>query len=118
MGWGWDWDVDVYLHLRHEVDATSRMGWGGIGMLTPTCTCIMKLMLRHAWVLRRVNKLGRLAPSKSHVDPLAMQRLLDEPGFEALLEAMQFYRSKRMGQLDWSPAAFGVLRGDNSWLNV
>ena len=94
-GWGGgDWDVDVHLHLRREVDAASRMG------------------------ATRGNKLGRLAPSKSHVDPLAMQRLLDKPGFETLLEAMQFYRSKRMGQLDWSPAAFGVLRGDNSWLNV
>ena len=37
------------LHLRHELDATSRMGWGGcgIGMLTSTCTGVMKLMLRH-----------------------------------------------------------------------
>ena len=45
--------VNVRLHLRHEVDATSRMGLGlggvGWGMLTFACTCVMKLMLRHAW---------------------------------------------------------------------
>ena len=66
-------DVDVHLHLRHIYDiydTTSRMGWDG---------------------LRRVNNFGRLAPSKSHVDPLAMQRLLDKPGLEAVLQAMQFY---------------------------
>ena len=68
--------------------------------------------------LRRVNKIGRLAPSKSHVDPLAMQRLLDKPGLETVLEAMQFYRSKRMGHIGWSPAAFGVLKDDNSWLHL
>ena len=22
------WDVNVHVNLRHEVDATSRMGWG------------------------------------------------------------------------------------------
>ena len=68
--------------------------------------------------LRRVNKVGRLAPSKSHVDPLAMQRLLDKPGLETVLEAMQFYRSKRMGHIGWSPAAFGILKDDNSWLHL
>ncbi len=50
VGWvGVRWDVDVQLHLRHEVHATSRMGWGGIGMLTSSCTCVMTLMLRHGW---------------------------------------------------------------------
>ena len=52
--------------------------------------------------------------SKSHVDPLAMQRLLDKPGFETVLEAMQFYRPKRMGHIGWSPAAFGNLKDDHS----
>lgn len=66
--------------------------------------------------LRSVNKVGRLAPSKSHVDPLAMQRLLEKPGLETVLEAMQFYRSKRMGHIGWSPAAFGSLKDDHSWL--
>lgn len=65
--------------------------------------------------LRRVNKV-RLAPAKSHVDPLAMQRLLDKPGLETVLEAMQFYRSKRMGHIGWSPHAFGNLKDDHSWL--
>ena len=43
--------VNVRLHLRHDVDATSRMGLGGVGwgMLTFACTCVMMLMLRHAW---------------------------------------------------------------------
>ena len=47
------WQVNVRLHLRHDVDATSRMGLGlggvGWGMLTFACTCVMMLMLRHAW---------------------------------------------------------------------
>ena len=25
------WDGNVHVNLRHEVDATSRMGWGGVG---------------------------------------------------------------------------------------
>ena len=40
-------DVNVHVHLHHEVDATSRQGWGlgwaGV-MLTFMCTCIMKLI--------------------------------------------------------------------------
>ena len=29
VGWGGvGWDVNVHVNLRHEVDATSRMGWG------------------------------------------------------------------------------------------
>ena len=53
VGWGGVGHVNVRLHLRHEVDATSWMGWGlggvGWGMLAFACTCIMKLMLRHGW---------------------------------------------------------------------
>ena len=52
VGWGGVGHVNVRLHLRHEVDATSRMGLGlgGVGgMSTFVCTCVMKLMLRHAW---------------------------------------------------------------------
>ena len=43
--------VNVRLHLRHDVDATTRMGLGGVGRgkLTFACTCVMMLMLRHAW---------------------------------------------------------------------
>ena len=43
--------VNVRLHLRHEVDATLRMGLGGVGwgMLTFACTCVMELMLRYGW---------------------------------------------------------------------
>ena len=35
--------VNVRLHLRHDVDATSRMGLGGVGwgMLRFACTCVM-----------------------------------------------------------------------------
>ena len=43
------WDVNVHLHLRHACDATPRMGWGGGGMLTFTCTCVMHVMLRQGW---------------------------------------------------------------------
>ena len=66
--------------------------------------------------LRRVNEVGRLAPAKSHVDPLAMQRLLDKPGLETVLAAMQFYRSKRMGHIGYDPACFGSLKDHNAWL--
>ena len=51
-----------------------------------------------------------------HVDPLAMQRLFNKPGLETVLEAVQFYRSKRMGHIGWSPQAFGSLKDDHSWL--
>ena len=52
LGWGGWGDVNVHVHLHHEVDATSRQGWGEVGgvMLTFMCTCIMKLMLRHVRV--------------------------------------------------------------------
>ena len=43
VGWGGVGHVSVRLHLRHEVDATSRMGLGGVGwgMLRFACTCVM-----------------------------------------------------------------------------
>ena len=47
MGWGWD--VNVHLCLRHACDATPGIGWGGGGMLTFTCTCLMHVMLRQGW---------------------------------------------------------------------
>ena len=36
QGWGGVGHVNVCLYSRHEVDATSRIGWGGVGwgMLT------------------------------------------------------------------------------------
>ena len=45
QGWG---DVNLPVHLHHEVDARHvRVGCGVFGvMLTFLCTCIMKLMLR------------------------------------------------------------------------
>ena len=54
VGWGGvGGHVNVPLHLRHEVVATSWMGWGlggvGWGMLTFPCTCVMKLLLRYGW---------------------------------------------------------------------
>ena len=64
-------------------------------MLTSTCTYVISMILRHGWV--GVGCEGStilaayIAPSKSHVDPLAMQRLLDKPGLETVLQAMQFY---------------------------
>jgi len=58
--------------------------------------------------LRSVNEVGRLAPAKF--------RLLDKPGLETVLDVMEFYRSKRMGHIGWSPQAFGNLKDDHSWL--
>ena len=124
----------MFLALAHatseDVSCGVGVGWGGDDDVPCACThvrcytigCFLHLhtylMLRVKRRLRRVNKVGRLAPSKSHVDPLAMQRPLDKPGLETVLEAMQFYRSKRMGHVGWSPAAFGILKDDNSWLHL
>ena len=102
VGGGVGWDVDVHL-CTSVISMMLRHAWVGVGcggMLTSTCTSVISMMLRHAWfgvgcggmltstctsvISMKTDHEDRLAPSKSHVDPLAMQRLLDKPGLEIL----------------------------------
>ena len=68
--------------------------------------------------LRRVNKVGRMLPSQSHIIPLAMQKKLDSPGLETLLQAMAFYRQARMSQVGCDPKKIGQVSDDNAWLKI
>ena len=68
--------------------------------------------------LRRVNQIGRMQPSQSHIIPLAMQKLLDSPGLETVLQAMAFYRQARMSQVGCDPKKFGKVSDDNAWLKI
>ena len=68
--------------------------------------------------LRRVNKVGRMMPSQSRIIPLAMQKKLDSPGLETLLQAMAFYRQARMSQVGCDPKKFGKVSDDNAWLKI
>ena len=68
--------------------------------------------------LRRVNRIGRMQPSQSHIIPLAMQKLLDSPGLETVLQAMAFYRQSRMSQIGCDPKKFGKVSDDNAWLKI
>ena len=68
--------------------------------------------------LRRVNQIGRMQPSQSHIIPLAMQKLLDSPGLETVLQAMAFYRQARMSQVACDPKKFGKVSDDNAWLKI
>ena len=68
--------------------------------------------------LRRVNKIGRMSPKRAHIDPLAMQALLDAPGLMTVLNAMSLYRQDRVHSLGANPMHFGDLVHDKSWLDV
>ena len=68
--------------------------------------------------LRRVNQIGRMQPSQSHIIPLAMQKLLDSPGLETVLQAMAFYRQARMSQVGCDPKKIGKVSDDNAWLKI
>ena len=68
--------------------------------------------------LRRVNKVGRMTPSNSHIIPLAMQKILDSPGLETILKAMALYRRARMSKVGCDPQNFGNVSHDNDWLMI
>ena len=66
--------------------------------------------------LRRVNKVALSACQVSRGSIGNAETFRDKPGLETILEAMQFYRSKRMGHIGYDPACFGSLKDDNAWL--
>ena len=68
--------------------------------------------------LRHVNKVGRMTPSNSHIIPLAMQKILDSPGLETILNAMALYRHARMSKVGCDPKSFGNVSHDNEWLMI
>ena len=68
--------------------------------------------------LRRVNQIGRMQPFQSHIIPLAMQKILDSPGLETVLQAMAFYRQARMSQVGCDPKKLGKVSDDNAWLKI
>ena len=68
--------------------------------------------------LRRVNKVGRMTPSKSHIIPLAMQKILDSPDLETILNAMALYRHARMSKLGCDLKKMGNVSDDNEWLMI
>ena len=68
--------------------------------------------------LRRVNKVGRMTPSNSHIIPLAMQKISDSPGLETILKAMALYRHARMSKVGCDPQNFGNVSHDNDWLMI
>ena len=53
-----------------------------------------------------------------HIIPLAMQKKLDSPGLETLLQAMAFYRQARMSQVGCDPKKIGKVSDDNAWLKI
>ena len=68
--------------------------------------------------LRRVNKVGRMTPSNSHIIPLAMQKISDSPGLETILKAMALYRHARMSKVGYDPKKIGNGSHDNEWLMI
>ena len=53
--------------------------------------------------LRRIGKLGRMSPKTSHIDVLAVRRLLEKPGLVTCIAALARYRKSRAGQLGHAP---------------
>ena len=68
--------------------------------------------------LRRVNKVGRMTSSNSHIIPLAMQKILDSPGLETILKAMALYRHARMSKVGCDPKKIVNVSHDNEWLMI
>ena len=49
--------------------------------------------------LRRIGKLGRMGPKTSHIEVLAVRRLLEKPGLATCIAALARYRKSRAVQL-------------------
>ena len=97
-----------FRHGFHGCYADHGVGWGGVGVLTfvSTCiTCITCICIR-------------MSPKMGHVDPLAMQRLLDKPGLKELLTCLSLYRHARANLLGYHPRDFADLTKDKAWLEV
>ena len=66
--------------------------------------------------LRRIGKLGRMSPKSSHIDVLAVRRLLEKPGFATCIAALARYRKSRAGQLGHAPGHAYDITKDHKWL--
>ena len=66
--------------------------------------------------LRRVNALGRMAPSSAHVTLLACRRLLHSPGLATVLDSLASYRRARVGCLGCDPRHYADYEQDKQWL--
>ena len=61
---------------------------------------------------------GGVGGGHTHTLPLAMQKILNSPGLETVLQAMAFYRQARMSQVGCDPKKFGKVSDDNAWLKI
>ena len=61
-------------------------------------------------------KLGRMSPKTSHIDVLAVRRLLERPGLATRVAALARYRKSRAGQLGHAPGDAYDITKDNAWL--
>lgn len=66
--------------------------------------------------LRRIGKLGRMSPKTSHIDVLAVRRLLERPGLATCVAALARYRKSRAGQLGHAPGDAYDITKDHAWL--
>ena len=66
--------------------------------------------------LRRIGKLGRMSPKTSHIDVLAVRRLLERPGLATCVAALARYRKSRAGQLGHAPGDAYDITKDHTWL--
>ena len=65
--------------------------------------------------LRRIGKLGRMSPKTSHIDVLAVRRLLEKPGLATCIAALARYRKSRAGQLGHAPGdAYDITKDKES----
>ena len=70
---------------------------------------------------RRIGKLGRMSPKTSHIDVLAVRRLLEKPGPATCIAALARYRKSRAGQLGHAPGdacdSYDITK-DKEWLSA
>ena len=67
-------------------------------------------------LLRRIGKLGRMGPKTSHIDVLAVRRLLEKPGLATCIAGLARYRKSRAGQLGHAPGDAYDITKDKEWL--
>ena len=65
---------------------------------------------------RRIGKLGRMSPKTSHIDVLAVRRLLEKPGLATCKAALARYRKSRAGQLGHAAGDAYAITKNKEWL--
>ena len=58
----------------------------------------------------------RMSPKTSHIDVLAVRRLLERPGLATCVAALARYRKSRAGQLGHAPGDAYDISKDHAWL--